>query len=420
MRVKPGVPDPDYPDIPLGGWAGTVREANTRRQPATYLIQWDPHTLAHMHPIFQQRCLRDDLDVDSMWLDEQDIEPATGEPAPMEQPSRIVTLPLDPADQEDRVRAMLGLTSDDPLPEVDEANLRTCQRYLSEHLSFPFEVRYMEVTESFEMKPRTATVRRLSEQLQVLETEEIHADVGTGEGALLLPLAALQVAAKGPNRRLVEDYFYWFSQWGEAGDLHPFLGALQPVDSPAPPLGFRGIAKQFLWAALYGGIYGLLLGTMLGTVEPALLGAGIGAALLALIGFFKGVDSSVTLDTVDGLLTGTIFGRLLSAGVTGVVGSLVGAGVAVLIVAYPGTLIGGFAGALLGGLLAKATAKHGGILGWGFVGTCLGALILAIIRNHEAAVIGALYGAAAGAVVGILGFLLLAGVVRWLAKGLGG
>ena len=26
VRVKPGVSDPDFPDMPLGGWSGTVTE----------------------------------------------------------------------------------------------------------------------------------------------------------------------------------------------------------------------------------------------------------------------------------------------------------------------------------------------------------------------------------------------------------
>jgi hypothetical protein len=29
-RVKYGIPDPDFPDIPLGGWAGTIAEVDQR------------------------------------------------------------------------------------------------------------------------------------------------------------------------------------------------------------------------------------------------------------------------------------------------------------------------------------------------------------------------------------------------------
>ena len=33
VRVKSGVIDPDFPDIPLGGWSGTVTEVEQDRRP---------------------------------------------------------------------------------------------------------------------------------------------------------------------------------------------------------------------------------------------------------------------------------------------------------------------------------------------------------------------------------------------------
>jgi hypothetical protein len=48
VRVKPGTTVPDFEDLPLGGWAGTVIEVD-RRAPTTYLIEWNRHTLRHMH-----------------------------------------------------------------------------------------------------------------------------------------------------------------------------------------------------------------------------------------------------------------------------------------------------------------------------------------------------------------------------------
>ena len=84
VRVRPGTTDPDFPDIPLGGWAGTITEVDQRSAPPTYLIAWDRHTLDHMHAVYRKRCERDGLEPDSMWLGEDDIEPASGGPAVIE------------------------------------------------------------------------------------------------------------------------------------------------------------------------------------------------------------------------------------------------------------------------------------------------------------------------------------------------
>src|SRR5947209_9880865 len=58
VRVKAGVKDPDNPDMPIGGWCGTVVEVETSSQPCGYLIRWDQRTLGQMHPIFVKRCQR--------------------------------------------------------------------------------------------------------------------------------------------------------------------------------------------------------------------------------------------------------------------------------------------------------------------------------------------------------------------------
>jgi hypothetical protein len=139
VRVKPGITIPDFEDIPLGGWAGTIQDVDQRSAPPTYLIEWNRHTLNHMHPVYRKRCERDGLELESMWLGEDDLEADSGGPALIEQPTSIVTRPLNPKNEDDRVRIALGLTSDDPLPEVDEDTLLSYHRYLAAHLTFPFE-----------------------------------------------------------------------------------------------------------------------------------------------------------------------------------------------------------------------------------------------------------------------------------------
>src|SRR3984885_7245174 len=106
VRVKPDMMDPDYADIPISGWAGTIREVDPRSNPPTYQIEWNKHTLDHMHPVYRNRCKRDDLEWERMWLCESDVEPDDGSPAVIEQPTNIVTRPLSGDDEDDRIRAI--------------------------------------------------------------------------------------------------------------------------------------------------------------------------------------------------------------------------------------------------------------------------------------------------------------------------
>ena len=142
VRARPGRTVPDFSDIPLGGWSGTISEVDHRSDPPTYRIEWDRRTLDGMHPVYRKRCERDGLDHENMWLDESDIEPDTGEPAAIEQPTNLLCRPLSKHDQDDRIRAIFGLTSDDPLPLVNKENLGRYHRHLESHLAFPFQATY--------------------------------------------------------------------------------------------------------------------------------------------------------------------------------------------------------------------------------------------------------------------------------------
>src|SRR3954447_7280699 len=123
VRVRSGVTVPDFEDIPLGGWSGTIETVEQVDDQITYEIEWDRRTLDGMHPVYKKRCERDGLDPATMWLGEEDVEPDDGTPAPIEQPTVIRTPPLAEKDQDDRVRMALGLTHDDPLPDVNREAL---------------------------------------------------------------------------------------------------------------------------------------------------------------------------------------------------------------------------------------------------------------------------------------------------------
>ncbi len=216
VRVKHGVRDPDFPDIPLGGWAGTVKEVHQAEGETTLLVAWDRATLKGMHPVYKKRCERDGLELESMWLGEDDLEPDDGTPVAIEQPTCIVTTPLSEKDQDDRVRMALGLTHDDPLPDVTYEALLAYHRYLSANLKFPIYATFWEESGPFSSKKVTATIAGLADP-QEGGIDEGYGLAGSGrtpngEG-IEFPLDDIELGKKDPNRRLLDDYSYWFHNW---------------------------------------------------------------------------------------------------------------------------------------------------------------------------------------------------------------
>jgi len=68
VRVRYGVIVPDLPDIPLGGWSGTVTEIIKDHGQINCVFKLDDRTLASIHPIYRRRCERDGLDFETMGL----------------------------------------------------------------------------------------------------------------------------------------------------------------------------------------------------------------------------------------------------------------------------------------------------------------------------------------------------------------
>ena len=205
VRVKQGVRDPDFADIPLGGWSGTVKEVEHARGETTYLIAWDRDTLKAMHPIYRVRCERDGLELGSMWLGEADLELDDGTTVPIEQPTNIITQPLSAKDQDDRVRMALGLTHDDPLPDVTRQNLLAYHRYLRDKLTFPFQAKFRGKS--------SLTVHRLPDpkEYDLDEEDGLLCEARSREGPFDVPLAELEDAVG--HRKLVGDYGYWFGNF---------------------------------------------------------------------------------------------------------------------------------------------------------------------------------------------------------------
>ena len=211
VRVRAGVTDPDFPDIPLGGWAGKITEVE-EGNPPLYLIRWSQETLKNIHPVYRKRCERDGLDHEEMRLGEEDLETDGGGPVVLEQPTKIVTPPLSMKDQDDRIRTVFGLTRDDLLPEVDEDSLRRYYEHLADKLRFPVEATWA----------KEVGMGEVTEKVKILALGDFEGDpwiddmygilckakMSRGEGEL--PLAEMEKVKGKPNKQLVEDYAYWF------------------------------------------------------------------------------------------------------------------------------------------------------------------------------------------------------------------
>jgi hypothetical protein len=211
VRVRSGVTDPDFPDIPLGGWAGRITDFEDGNQPL-YLIRWNQDTLKNMHPVYQNRCERDGLDLLEMWLGEDDLEPDAGGPVIVQQPTKIVTPPLSMKDQDDRIRVVFGLTRDDLLPDVDEGSLRTYYKYLAAKLKLPIEATWAkeaglgDVTE----KVTVLALGGFEDDPWIDDTYGILCKARMKGGDGELPLAEMEKVKGKPNKQMVEDYAYWF------------------------------------------------------------------------------------------------------------------------------------------------------------------------------------------------------------------
>ena len=82
VRIKPGVIAPEYPDMPLGGWLGTIDEV----EEGSYLVRWSEATLQAVNPTYRDRCEGDGADFGGMWFQAEELEADPGEPLSIEQP----------------------------------------------------------------------------------------------------------------------------------------------------------------------------------------------------------------------------------------------------------------------------------------------------------------------------------------------
>jgi hypothetical protein len=148
--------------------------------------------------------------LEEYWLGDDDLEADPGGPLEMEQPTEITTKPLSPKDEDDRIRMVFGLTSNDPLPEVDDETLTAYRDYLAKNLTFPFQAKHGGEYGHPE-RVKVIGLGDPDEEPMIDETYGLLCEARLEGEVVMLPLGELEDAK--PNRLLIDDYCYWFHNW---------------------------------------------------------------------------------------------------------------------------------------------------------------------------------------------------------------
>ena len=207
--VKAGVQDPDF-DIEIGGWQGRIIEVYVD-DPPTFHIKWDSLTLKGQDVATVERCLAEQLDWTSMYLDADDLERTEPRDTEQDVAQTIEDIPrqygrVDPGAQDRRIQQVLaGIEEDDDLDA-----LGAWEEYLDTHLAFPFEAVVHKREERGPLKSGAQV--KVTEITDVDEMYGIIVHLQVGRKSYYLPLCELKAAdGSSSNFQLVDDYSVWFA-----------------------------------------------------------------------------------------------------------------------------------------------------------------------------------------------------------------
>jgi len=221
VRGQAGTAHPEYDDIPLGGWAGEVSKI-IHLTPIGYLVRWSEETLQNVHPVYLKRRQRDHKHPQETWLDEDHLQPDSGDPLSIEQPTNIITRPLSPDNQTDRIAELFSLSSDDPLPPVEDETLRQYYEYLKANLTFPFDAFYWPDGPTAGGFALSAKVTGIQDESPIDLNTGIMCRVQEDQGECQVPLHSLIIHEDNPFHQLLDDYSYWCLDAQDESDVEEF------------------------------------------------------------------------------------------------------------------------------------------------------------------------------------------------------
>jgi hypothetical protein len=76
VRVRDGVTSPEFPEVSIAGWTGTVVEVTGKPPAAKVVLEWDGDTLGRMPRDYITRCEAQQLFYQMACLGEADVEVA--------------------------------------------------------------------------------------------------------------------------------------------------------------------------------------------------------------------------------------------------------------------------------------------------------------------------------------------------------
>ncbi len=115
---------------------------------------------------------------------------------------------MSPDNQDGRIRVILGLTGNDPLPDGDQETLEKDRDYLSHHLLLPFAARHRR--EDGPDNDITVTCLPDPDDCDCDEFSGLFCEGRLGRRKITVSLGEMEVQKGKPHYQPVEDYLYWF------------------------------------------------------------------------------------------------------------------------------------------------------------------------------------------------------------------